>query len=167
MADCPEPVRLSVSEQCPDGVRREHLNGAKLMVSGKYCQRQRVFPDMVYWTRLRNIWAGCQNFLRASFFASHLLIWGKQTHRNKIPLGLQSESSGREPENGNKKVVMEDRFLFCGGKDSLENFTADFSASTPVYKTPPPMGPEILYTTGAGEGVKVSVAIFPSSGGGV
>ena len=28
------------------------------------------------------------------------------------------------------------------------------------------MGPEILYTTGAGKGVKVSVAIFPSSGGG-
>ena len=29
------------------------------------------------------------------------------------------------------------------------------------------MGPEILYTTGAWEGVEVSVAIFPSSGGGV
>ena len=27
------------------------------------------------------------------------------------------------------------------------------------------MGPEILYTTGAGEGAKVSVVIFPSSGG--
>ena len=52
----------------------------------------------------------------------------------------------------------------------MENFTAEFSASAPVvYKDPPPMGPEILYTTGAGagEGVKVSVAIFPSSGGGV
>ena len=29
------------------------------------------------------------------------------------------------------------------------------------------MGPEILYTTGAGEGVKVFVATFPSRGGGV
>ena len=59
-------------------------------------------------------------------------------------------------------------FLYSGGTDSLENFTAEFSASAPVvYKNPPPMGPEILYTTGAGEGVKVSVAIFPSSGGGV
>ena len=63
---------------------------------------------------------------------------------------------------------MEDRFLYSGGTDSLENFTAAFSASVPVvYKNPPPMGPEILYTAGAGEGVKVSVAIVPSSGGGV
>ena len=62
---------------------------------------------------------------------------------------------------------MEDRFLYSGGTDSLENFTAEFSASAlVVYKSSPPMGPEILYTTGAGEGVKVSVAIFPSSGGG-
>ena len=61
---------------------------------------------------------------------------------------------------------MEDRFLSSGGTDSLENFTAEFSASAPVvYQNPLPMGPEILYTTGAGEGVKVSVAIFPSSGG--
>ena len=63
---------------------------------------------------------------------------------------------------------MEDRFLYSGGTDSLENFTAEFSASEPmVYKNPPPMGPEILYTTGAGEGVKMSVAILTSSGGGV
>ena len=52
----------------------------------------------------------------------------------------------------------------------FEKFTAEFSASAPVlFKNPPPMGPEI-YTqllTGAGKGVKVSVAIFPSSGGGV
>ena len=32
-------------------------------------------------------------------------------------------------------------------------------------KNPPPMGPKILYTTGAGKGVEVSVAILPSSGG--
>ena len=63
---------------------------------------------------------------------------------------------------------VEDRFLYSGGTDSLENFTAEFSAATPVvYKNPPPIGPEILYTTGAGEGVKVSVVMFPSSGGGV
>ena len=44
----------------------------------------------------------------------------------------------------------------------MEKLTAEFSASAPVvYEKPPPMGPEILYTTGAGEGVKVSVAIFP------
>ena len=35
------------------------------------------------------------------------------------------------------------------------------------YKIPPPMGPEIVYTTGAGKEVKVSVAVFPSGGGGV
>ena len=63
---------------------------------------------------------------------------------------------------------LEDRFLYSGGADPLENFTAEFWASAPVvYKNPPPMGPEILYTTGAGEGVKESMAIFPSSGGGV
>ena len=63
---------------------------------------------------------------------------------------------------------MEDRFLYSGGTDSLENFTAEFSASAPVVcKNPPPMGLEILYTTGAWKGVKVSVAIFPSNGGGV
>ena len=34
----------------------------------------------------------------------------------------------------------------------FEKFTAEFSASAPVvYKNPPHMGPEILYTTGAGE----------------
>ena len=65
-------------------------------------------------------------------------------------------------------TILEDRILYSGGTDSWENFTAKFSASAPVvYKSPPPMGPEILYTTGAGKGVKVSVAIFPSSGGGV
>ena len=60
------------------------------------------------------------------------------------------------------------RFLYNGGTDSLENFAAEFSASAPlVYKNPPPTGPEILCTTGTGEGVKVSVAIFCPSGGGV
>ena len=64
--------------------------------------------------------------------------------------------------------LVEDRLLYSGGTDSLESFTAEFSPSAPVvYKNPPPIGLEILYTTGAGEGVKVSVAIFPSSGGGV
>ena len=63
---------------------------------------------------------------------------------------------------------MEDRFLYSGGTDSLGNFTAEFSASAPVvYTNPPHMGPDILYPTGAGEGVKVSVAIFPSNGGSV
>ena len=63
---------------------------------------------------------------------------------------------------------LEDRFIYSGGTDSLKNFTAEFSASAPVvYKNAPPIGPAILYTTGAGAGVKVSVAIFPSSGGGV
>ena len=63
---------------------------------------------------------------------------------------------------------MEDRFLYSGGTDSLENFTAEFSASAPVvYKSPPSIRTEISYTTGAGEGVKVAVAIAPSSGGGV
>ena len=53
----------------------------------------------------------------------------------------------------NRDMFMEDRFLYSGGTDSLENFTAKFSASAPVvYKNPPPMGPEILYTTAAGEG---------------
>ena len=55
-------------------------------------------------------------------------------------------------------------FLYRGGTDSSEKFTAEFSVSAPVlYKKPSPMGPEILYTTGAGKGVKVSVATF--SGG--
>ena len=50
----------------------------------------------------------------------------------------------------------------------MEKFTAEFSVSAPlVYKNPSPMGPEISYTTGAGKEVKGSVAIFPSSGGGV
>ena len=55
---------------------------------------------------------------------------------------------------------LEDRFLYSG-TDSLDNSTAEVSASAPVVYKNPPMGPEILYTTGAGEGVKVSVAIFP------
>ena len=66
------------------------------------------------------------------------------------------------------KLCLGGCFLYSGGTDFLEKFTAGFSVSEPVvYKNPPPMGPEILYTTAAGEGVKVSVAIFPSSGGGV
>ena len=61
----------------------------------------------------------------------------------------------------------EKQILYSGGTDSLEKFTAEFSASAPVvYKNPPPVGAEILYTTGAGARVKVSVAISPSSGGG-
>ena len=41
-----------------------------------------------------------------------------------------------------------------------------FSASAPVVsQNPSPMGPEFSYTTGAGNGVKVSVASFPSSSG--
>ena len=62
----------------------------------------------------------------------------------------------------------EDRFLYNGGTDSLENFTAAFSASAPVvYKNPPPMGPENFTHHWCLGGVKASVAIFPSSGGGV
>ena len=58
--------------------------------------------------------------------------------------------------------------LYSGGTDSFETFTAELSASAPVvYKNPSSLGPEILYTTGAGKGFKVSVAIFASSGGGV
>ena len=58
--------------------------------------------------------------------------------------------------------------LYSGGTDFLEKLTAELSVSAPVvYKNPPPMGPNILYTAGAGDWVKVSVAIFPSSGGGV
>ena len=50
--------------------------------------------------------------------------------------------------------------------DSFERFTAELSASAPVvYTNPPPLGPEILYTTGAGEGVKVSMGSIPSSCG--
>ena len=84
---------------------------------------------------------------------------------------LQANTSKRDTKEDHiksSKTQLEDRFLYSGGTESLENFAAGFSASAPVvYKNPPPMGPEILYTTGAGEGVKVSVAIFPSSGGGV
>ena len=48
----------------------------------------------------------------------------------------------------------------------LDKFTAEVSASAPVvYKNPPSICPDILYTTGAGKGVKVSVAILPSSRG--
>ena len=44
----------------------------------------------------------------------------------------------------------------------LNKFAAEFSVSAPVVnKIPSLMGPEILYTTGAGKGVKVSVASFP------
>ena len=47
--------------------------------------------------------------------------------------------------------------------EMFENFTAEFLASAPVvYKKS-----AFLYTTGAGKDVKVSVAIFPSSGDGV
>ena len=54
-----------------------------------------------------------------------------------------------------------DWFLYSGGTELLEKFTAEFSASAPVvYKHPPPMGPEILLALG--RGVKVSVAIFVS-----
>ena len=50
----------------------------------------------------------------------------------------------------------------------LGEFTEELSASAPVvYRNLAPMGPEDLYTTGAGKGVKVPVAILPSSGGGV
>ena len=50
----------------------------------------------------------------------------------------------------------------------LKNLTAELSASAPVvYKNPSSLCPEILYTTGAGKGFKVSAAIFASSGGGV
>ena len=50
-------------------------------------------------------------------------------------------------------MKLEDRFLYSGGTDSLENFPAECSASAPVvYKHPPLIGPEMLYTTGAGEG---------------
>ena len=67
-----------------------------------------------------------------------------------------------------RKSCMGDRFLYSDGTDLFEKFTAEFSASAPVvYRNLPPMGPEMLYTTGAGRGVKVSVAIFPSSSGGV
>ena len=42
------------------------------------------------------------------------------------------------------------------------------SASAPVvYKDLPPVGPEIRYTTGADQRIRVSVAIFPSSNGSV
>ena len=45
--------------------------------------------------------------------------------------------------------------LYCGGTDSFEKFSIEFSASAP----------EIRYTTTvAGEVVKVSVAIFSASG---
>ena len=49
-------------------------------------------------------------------------------------------------------------------QSSLQNFQPQRQWSITVL---PPMGPEILYTTDAGEGVKVSVVNFPSSGGGV
>ena len=40
---------------------------------------------------------------------------------------------------------------------TLSKVTAEFSASAPVvHKNPPLMGPEIAYTTGAGEGSKFS-----------
>ena len=45
-----------------------------------------------------------------------------------------------------------------------QSLLKEFSASAPVvHKKLAPMGPEELYTTGAGKGVKVSVAISPSS----
>ena len=47
--------------------------------------------------------------------------------------------------------------LYYGGADSFAKFTPEFSA----YKNPPPMGPGKLYTAGAWEGVKASVAICP------
>ena len=44
----------------------------------------------------------------------------------------------------------------------MEKFSAAFSVSAPVvYKNPPPMRPEILYTTGAGKGVKAWDRNFP------
>ena len=53
------------------------------------------------------------------------------------------------------RTSLEDRFLYSAGTDSLENFTAEFPASTPVvYKIPPPVSPEFLYTTVAGWCIK-------------
>ena len=50
----------------------------------------------------------------------------------------------------------------------FRNWLCKIYPSAPVvYKNSSPLGPEILYTTGAGKGFKVSVAIFASSGGGV
>ena len=58
--------------------------------------------------------------------------------------------------------------LYNGSTDSFENFTAELSASEPVvYKSRPPTGPDILYTTALLRRVKLSVANFASSGGGV
>ena len=54
---------------------------------------------------------------------------------------------------------------FCTVADSVENFTAEFAASAPMCNKPPPMSPELVHTTSAGEGVKVSVANFQSSNG--
>ena len=49
----------------------------------------------------------------------------------------------------------------------FEKFTARFSASPPVvYKNPPPRGQKFIHHW-CWEGGQVSVAIFPSSGGGV
>ena len=57
---------------------------------------------------------------------------------------------------------MGDSFLYSGGTEVFERLTTNFSATAPVVcKNPPPLGPEILYATGAGKRVKVSVAIFP------
>ena len=92
----------------------------------------------------------------------------KRTRKRTLPKicgPLQKSFSGLLSLGFLHRKNMEDRFWYSGAADSLDNFTAEFSASAPVvYKNPPPP-PEMLYTTGAGEGVKVSVAIFPSSGG--
>ena len=51
-------------------------------------------------------------------------------------------------------------FLCSGGTDSFEKFAVEFSAPA-AYINPPPTGPEISYTSSAGEGLNVFMAIFP------
>ena len=86
----------------------------------------------------------CASFMRrecAHALASQFESQISHTRRSAPALKSAREKTALP---GDWTAFLEDRFLYSGGTDSLENFTAEFSASAPVvYKNPPPMGPEI------------------------
>ena len=117
-------------------------------------------PAMLKWAKSQGPYGCARGAMR--YFLHSFPLYGPPVIQSYRPPKIR-----RKSHTWKRCPQMEDRFLYSGGTDSLENFTAEFTASAPVvYKNPPPMGPEMLYTTGAGEGVKVSMAIFPSNDGG-
>ena len=66
------------------------------------------------------------------------------------------------------EALLGDRFLYSGGTDSFQKFTAEISASEPVlYKNPSPIGKIFCAPLGLWKGSECPCHFFPSSGGGV